>query len=94
MISERESMSKTDKLIAKIENYRNGNSITFSDLEQYLSIFEIKKQGMHGSHAKFSHPSFLRPFIVPVHGSTVKIAYVRKAIELVQALKDKEEGGN
>ena len=39
MISERESMSKTDKLIAKIENYRNGNSITFSDLEQYLIIF-------------------------------------------------------
>lgn len=29
-------MSKIEKLIAKIENYKSGNKIEFSDLEKYL----------------------------------------------------------
>ena len=32
-------MSKIEKLIAKIENYKSGNKIEFSDLEKYLKYF-------------------------------------------------------
>lgn len=87
-------MSTNEKLIAKVEDYRKGNSITFSELEQYLEIHDIKRQGQVGSHVKFSNSLLSRPFIVPRHGNSVKVAYVRKAIELVHELKDIEEGGN
>lgn len=94
MISERDSMSKTDKLIAKIEDYRKSCSITFSELEQYLNIYGFKRRGTKGSHAIFCHPLLPRPLPIPIHGNTVKAAYVKKAIELVQTIKDNEEGGS
>ena len=34
-------MSKIEKLIAKIENYKSGNKIEFSDLEKYLKYFGL-----------------------------------------------------
>ena len=32
-------MSQIDKLIKKIENYRSGDRISFSELEKYLIYF-------------------------------------------------------
>lgn len=37
-------MSKIEKLIAKIENYKSGNKIEFSDLEKYLKYSGFKKK--------------------------------------------------
>lgn len=37
-------MSKIEKLIAKIENYKSGNKVEFSDLEKYLKHFGFKKK--------------------------------------------------
>ena len=37
-------MSKIEKLIAKIENYKSGNKIEFSDLEKYLKYFVLRRK--------------------------------------------------
>ena len=42
-------MSKIEKLIAKIENYKSGNKIEFSDLEKYLKYFGFKKKNQNGT---------------------------------------------
>ena len=49
-------MSKIEKLITKIENYKSGNKIEFSDLEKYLKYFGFKKKNQNGtSHVIFTH---------------------------------------
>ena len=37
-------MSKIEKLIAKIENYKSGNKIEFSDLEKYLKYLVLRRK--------------------------------------------------
>ncbi|WP_295570658.1 hypothetical protein [uncultured Holdemanella sp.] len=41
-------MSQIDKLIKKIENYRSGDQISFSELEKYLIYFGFLKKVMMG----------------------------------------------
>ena len=37
-------MSKIEKLIAKIENYKSGNKVEFSDLEKYLNTLVLRRK--------------------------------------------------
>lgn len=74
-------MSKIEKLIAKIENYKSGNKIEFSDLEKYLKYFGFKKKNQNGtSHVIFTHDLLDRPFLIPKHGNSAK------AVELVEEI--------
>ena len=68
-------MSKIEKLIAKIENYKSGNKVEFSDLEKYLKHFGFKK----------------KPFPISKHGNSVKEVYVKKAVELVEEINFRKE---
>ena len=84
-------MSQIDKLIKKIENYRSGDRISFSELEKYLIYFGFFKKSHDGtSHVIFKHDLLSRPFPVQKHGNTVKAGYVKQAIELVDEIKDKK----
>ena len=84
-------MSQIDKLIKKIENYRSGDQIRFSELEKYLTYYEfIIKSHKGTSHVIFKHKLLSRPFPVPKHGNIVKAAYVKQAIELVEEIKNKK----
>lgn len=82
-------MSKIEKLIAKIENYKSGNKIEFSDLEKYLKYFGFKKKNQNGtSHVIFTHDLLDRPFPIP---KRVKEVYVKKAVELVEEINYRKE---
>lgn len=37
-------MSKIEKLIAKIENYKSENKVEFSDLEKYLNTLVLRRK--------------------------------------------------
>ena len=79
-------MSKIEKLIAKIENYKSGNKVEFSDLEKYLKHFGFKKKNQNGtSHVIFTHDLLDRPFPIPKHGNSVK------AVELVEEINYRKE---
>ena len=80
-------MSKIEKLIAKIENYKSGNKVEFSDLEKYLKHFGFKKKNQNGT----SHDLLNRPFPIPKHGNSVKEVYVKKAVELVEEINFRKE---
>lgn len=85
-------MSKIEKLIAKIENYKSGNKIEFSDLEKYLKYSGFKKKKQNGtSHVIFTHDLLDRPFPIPKHGNSVKEVYVKKAVELVEEINYRKE---
>ena len=85
-------MSKIEKLIAKIENYKSGNKIEFSDLEKYLKYFGFKKKNQNGtSHVIFTHDLLDRPVPIPKHGNSVKEVYVKKAVELVEEINYRKE---
>ena len=85
-------MSKIEKLIAKIENYKSGNKVEFSDLEKYLKHFGFKKKNQNGtSHVIFTHDLLDRPFPRPKHGNSVKEVYVKKAVELVEEINYRKE---
>ena len=48
-------MSKIEKLIAKIENYKSGNKVEFSDLEKYLEYIKLDRdKSTFKSHRDFS----------------------------------------
>lgn len=79
-------MSKIEKLIAKIENYKSGNKVEFSDLEKYLKHFGFKKKNQNGtSHVIFTHDLLDRPFPIPKHGNSLK------AVELVEEINYRKE---
>lgn len=85
-------MSKIEKLIAKIENYKSGNKVEFSDLEKYLKHFGFKKKNQNGtSHVIFTQYLLNRPFPIPKHGNSVKEVYVKKAVELVEEINFRKE---
>ena len=66
-------MSKIEKLIAKIEDYKSGNKIEFSDLEKYLKYFGFKKKNQNGtSHVIFTHDLLDRPLPIPKYRSICK----------------------
>ena len=82
-------MSKIEKLIAKIENYKSGNKIEFSDLEKYLKYFGFKKKNQNGtSHVIFTHDLLNRPFPIPKHGNSVKEVYVKKTLTIPKWLNE------
>ena len=90
-MQERGNMSQIDKLIKKIENYRSGDQISFSELEKYLIYFGFFIKSHNGtSHVIFKHELLSRPFPVSKHGNKVKAGYVKQAVELVEEIKDKK----
>lgn len=85
-------MSTEEKLNRRIENYRSGDSISFADLKKYLILHGFtcnKKTG--SSHMMFRHEKLQRPFPVPVHSNKVKVAYIKKACELVEDIQKEKE---
>ncbi|MGM9946755.1 type II toxin-antitoxin system HicA family toxin [Floccifex sp.] len=83
-------MSKIEKLIKKIENYRSGDQIEFIEIEKYLKYHKFNEKNQNGtSHVIFTHECLNRPFPIPKHGNKVKAAYVKQAVELVELVKEK-----
>lgn len=84
-------MSQIEKLIEKMQNYRSGNPIEFSEIEKYLIYYGFEEKNQSGtSHIIFTHKYLNRPFPIPKHGNKVKAVYVKKAVELVEWVKEKE----
>lgn len=77
-------MSKKEKLKLKIESQSNWNQITFDELKAYLTNHGFTMRDGKGSHVNFVHNDSLRPFPVAKHGSFVKSAYVKQAVQLVK----------
>lgn len=68
-------MTKREKLFDKIKN--NPKSVTFSEIRTA------------GSHQIFKRGSVT--FVVPVHNNKVKTVYIKRVIELIEAVKNESD---
>lgn len=83
-------MTKYDKLFAKITN--NPKDVSFNELNKILRRYGFKcRQPRKGSsHYTYYHPKLLDLITIPKN-RPVKAIYVKKAIAVIEMLKEKGE---
>lgn len=85
-------MSTDEKLISKIENYRSGAPISFSELKKYLLLNGFTCNEKTGSsHMKFKHDLYPNSLAIPVHSNYVKRVYVKLAVGAVEYIRMEKE---
>jgi predicted RNA binding protein YcfA (HicA-like mRNA interferase family) len=83
-------LTKYDKLFAKITN--NPKDVSFNELNKILRRYGFKcRQPRKGSsHYTYYHPKLLDLITIPKN-RPVKAIYVKKAIAVIEMLKEKGE---
>lgn len=76
-------MSKRDKLRRKLKN--NPKGVKFSELETLLARFGFILVRVSGSHHvfRYSDSEHIVNIVVSVHGNSVKVDYVKDAIQVL-----------
>lgn len=86
--------AKRDKLIQSLRN--NPSNVRFEELRALLEYygFTIRQKARGSSHYVFEHRALHRPALTVPKGKPVKAFYVRKALELIEEIREatKDEG--
>jgi predicted RNA binding protein YcfA (HicA-like mRNA interferase family) len=84
-------MTKRDKLRRKIRN--NPNNVKFSELKTLLAQCGFYEERSRGSHHYFRHESDAEAetISIPVHGNKIKPGYVKRIMEIIDALLPAED---
>ena len=82
-------MGGFEKLRKKIEQKPYRTDITIDEICKYLDYYGIKKVRQTGSHWIFRKKGY-KPLPIPEHGNSIKAAYVKQAIEMVERVKEEE----
>jgi predicted RNA binding protein YcfA (HicA-like mRNA interferase family) len=84
-------LTKRDKLRRKIRN--NPNNVKFTELKTLLAQFGFNEERSRGSHHYFRHESDgdVETISIPVHGNKVKPGYVKRIMDLIDALMPEDE---
>ena len=80
-----------DKIINRIEANPYRSDISFDEIKRYLEHFGFKELPNRG---KGSHHVFYKdgcePLVIPVHGKTIKAAYVHISVKAVKTSEERE----
>jgi len=80
-------MDKKDKLLQRFKD--SPHNATFADLKELLISEGFTLDRTASSHHVFKKADVT--FVIPMHGKRVKSVYVRRAIALIEDLKERDQ---
>ena len=83
-------MSRSDKLIGKVESHRQGD-FPFAELRRYLELYGWVVVRIEGSHHRFAREGY-DSLTVSVHGGKAKASAVKEARQLIKDSQSRSEG--
>ena len=76
-------VSRTDKLIAKLQNPAADGNWTLAATLRLLSLHGFTEVGGKGSHRVFVSATYDAPIVLAPHGNQIKSGYIRAIREIL-----------
>ncbi len=80
------TMTQKEKLINQF--FTQATSLSYSQIEKVLLIFDFEKIPTKGSHNKFKNPKLKYDLVIPVHNNECKDFYKKLASKIVKEINN------